>query len=245
MRRQFGKIHRVAEFLYGVASALVALALALGRSLQSTLRGKFLDRFEVRPGATSSGHDQASAKVELECMYGALVDLVRFRRLSLSQFTLRKCRAFCASQLSSPRALLDALDGLAHMVQTAFFRCFSRKNGYSITRQLLEHHVAPDGSVCFVLGRDKERRTMSVAALDSQDYDIVRNRHLHPLRRRTVSNDDVSSIPAHAPCRLLWHGNMTSSRLEADAAIVSGRCSLVVPSAVIAGDGMELSHWLL
>jgi len=141
--------------------------------------------------------------------------------------------------------LLDALDVPAHVVPAALFRCFSRKNGDKITRLLLEHHVAPDGSVFYVLERDKERRTVSVAVRDSQDYDIVRNRHRHPLRRRTVSNDDVSNIPQHASCRLFWHGNMTSSRLEAGAAMVSGRLSLVVPCTVIAGDGMELSHWLL
>jgi len=269
MRRQFREIHRVAELLSGVPSALVELAqqlyeadaafsprrwlyavlgvqeFALGRSLQSTLHCKFLDRLQVRPGATSRGHDQASVKVELECTYGALVDLVRFRRLSLSECTLRQCRASCASQLSSPRALLDALDVPAHVVPAVLLRCFSRKNGDKITRLLLEHHRAPDGAVFYVLGRDQERRTVSVAVRDSEDYDIVRNRHLHPLRQRTVANDDVSNIPAHAPCRLSWHGNMTSSRLETDAAMVSGRLSLVVPSTVIAGDGIELSNWLL
>jgi len=269
MRRQFGEIHRMAELLSGVPSALVELAphlfeadaslslrrwlyavlavqkFSLGRSLQSTLRGRFPDRLKMETGATRRGHDQASVKVELEYTHGALVHLVRFRRLSRSECSLRQCRASCASQLSSPRAFLDALETPAHVVPAALFRCFSRKNGDKITRLLFEHHVAPDGSAFYVLEREKEGRTVSVSVLDSEDYDIVRNQHLHHLRLRTVTNDDVSNIPEHAPCRLSWQGNMTSSRLEAEAAMVSGRLSLVVPCTVIAGDGMKLSHWLL
>jgi len=268
-RRQFGELHRLAELFSSLPSAVLAFAqqlreadascsprrwlfsvvgldeFALGRSLQSTLRGKLLDRLQARPLAMARSRDASAVKVELDCTYGGLMQLVHFRNLSLSECTLRQCRASCAVQLPSPRAVLDALEVPMHMVPTALLRTFSRQNGDTVTRVLLENYVAPDGTVFYVLGRDLESRTVTVAVRQSEDIDVARGQPLHALQRRTVAAGNIINLPSHPQCRLSWHANLRSSRLEADAGLVWGRLCLVVPSTVVGGNGSDLSTFVL
>jgi len=130
------------------------------------------------------------------------------------------------------------------MVSTVLLRCFSRQNGDKVTRLLLENHVTPDGTVFYVLGRSTDDRNVSVVVRQSEDMDTLRGRRRHPLQKRTVPVREVVDLPAHPQCRVLWKANMTSARLEADAAMVRGRLCLTVPSTVVVGDGSELSSFL-
>jgi len=269
MRQQFTDLHRLAVLLSGVPSTLLAFAqqlresdttfsprrwlytiagvdeFATGRALQSTLRGKLLDRLQARPAAVARGRDPSIVKVELDCTYGALLQLVRLRRLQLSECTLRQCRASCGAQLESPRAVLDALEIPVHMIPTVMLRCFSRQNGDMVTRLLLENHVTPNGAMHYILGRCEDGRTVSVAVRESEDIDVSLGRHRHPIQQKMVAVDDVVDLPARPPCHLSWHGNMTSSRLEAEANMVWGRLCLVLPSTIVNGDGRELAIFVL
>jgi len=226
MRQQFGDVHRVAGLFSGVPSAVLAFVqqlreadtafsprrwlcavmgveeFSLGRSLQSTLRGKLLDRLQARPAAASRSRDPCTVKVEVDCTYGALQQLVRYRQLSLSECVLRQCRTSCAVLLPSPRAVLDALEVPSLMVSTVLLRCFSRQNGDGVSRLLLENHVTPVGTVFSVLGRSAENRNVSVVVRQSENMDILRGQHRHPLQKRTVPVKDVVDLLAHPQCRV-------------------------------------------
>jgi len=268
IRRQFGDVHRVAEHFSGVPSAVVAFLrqlreadtafsprrwlcavmrveyFALGRSLQSTIRGKLLDGLQARPSAASRSQDPSTFKAEVHCTYGALQRLVRHWQLSMSGCVLRQCRASCAVQLPTSRAVIDALEVPSHMVSTVLLRCFSRQNGDKVTRILLENHVTPAGTVFYVLGRSTEDRNVSIVVRQSENMDILRGKHEHPLQKRTVPVGDVVDMPVHPQCLVSWQANMTSARREADAAMVWDRLSLTVLSTVVVEDGSELSSFV-
>jgi len=96
-----------------------------------------------------------------------------------------------------------------------------------------------------VLGRDLESRTVTVAVRQSEDIDVACGQPLHALQRRTVAAGNIINLPSHTQCRLPWHANLTSSRLEADAGLVWGRLCLVVSFTVVGGNGSYLSAFVL
>jgi len=212
----------------------------LGRALQRWLSTRLVERLKTCPklGLNSAriGINQAKSRarrtltVDVVADRGALDEFVMMRCLSYDvRATSSRGKANRTVQFLSAAHLLEALGMAPPLRKWCLARQFSRRDGSTPARVLVEWLCDNDGTVRYVLERHHTTGTVEIAVRASEVFDPLHHKFEHPLERKTVPSQMFPGLAPAGNSTLQWRPSGVSSMLDYEERFLCGRLTLSIP----------------
>lgn len=216
----------------------------LGRSLQRRLATRVVERLKPPPPSglntarASSSQRETRAKVTLafdvDADLRSLDELVALAGMAYDvPGPRRRERSARSVQFSSAAALLEAIGMSEPLRKWCSSRHYTRSSdGSTPARGLLERYEDITGSITYVLVR-LEGGKLLVASRETEEFLPLRRRFKHPLKRSTVSIEELPEVPDDCPAFLRWRPSTAAVLMGHTDTTSCGRLTLSLPCCVV------------
>lgn len=237
-------------------SVAVQERFRLGKTLQLILATKLEQRLKTCPPAVASRGTGTSARASRQ-QTSIGID-VPFTRCGMDEFatmqeltyvpvvTKRGGRSVRLLHFMDSDGLLASLGFSDPMRKEYGCRQFKRnRDGSRPSRVLVESHIDEQGSVWYILHRDRARDEVRVVARESEEYSVRLRNYVHELERRVVPFSAVPALPELCPSSISWRELSPSTFFAREGAEACGMVTVTLPCCVIEDDASNLLDMLM